>query len=57
MQNKKIGAWMFIAIEGKGSGVERWPDITRQRSSLTAELWNISSGPLNGLDRAAFEEE
>lgn len=48
---------MFIAIEGKGAAGERWPDIPRQRRTLTADLWNISSGPLNGLDRAAFEEE
>lgn len=47
---------MFIAIEGSVV-VERWPDIARLRTRLSADLWNISSGTLNGLERDAFEEE
>lgn len=47
---------MFIAIEGNGSAGERWPDISQQRSMLTADLWNISSG-LDGQDRVVFEKE
>lgn len=47
---------MFIAIEGR-EVIERWPDISHVRTALTADLWNISSSALNGLERDAFEEE
>lgn len=50
------GASMFIAIEG-GVAMERWAEISRHRDILSAQLWNVSSGELNGVNRFDYENE